>query len=193
MDLTRPYLLPCLFLGLLVLPGCEDDSEVPGPSPSPTTNTQTSRSYEIEPKPVPDVTLTTLNEKKIDLTQAEGQVFLVNFWATWCAPCRKEIPDLIDLQKSLGDDGLKVIGISLDKDDPSEVRSYVEKQEINYPIVLDPKGEVEAQFGGTYGIPTTFVVNSEGQIVRRVIGILPTEEIRPELESMLENESGAST
>jgi len=168
----------------VLLAGCGGDTDSP-PTPSPASpGAQTSTSYEEDPQPVPDTSLTTLDEGSVDLAASKGQVLLVNFWATWCAPCRKEIPDLIELHEEFGDD-LVVVGVSLDKEPPDVVRSFVEEQNINYPIVHDPEGKVEAQFGGTYGIPTTFLVNPDGEIVRRIVGIFPTEELRPELESMI--------
>ena len=111
---------------------------------------------------------------------------LVNFWATWCGPCRREIPDLVDLYSDLRDDGLVIVGIAVDQEGAEVVEPFVNEQEINYPIVLDPEQSLETHFDAMYGLPTTYVVNPEGKIVKRVLGIFPVEEMRPKLKAMLD-------
>jgi len=136
--------------------------------------------------PVPDVTLETLDGASIALNEQDGNVLLINFWATWCAPCREEIPDLVDLQNELGEKGLTVIGVSLDREGASVVKPFADKHGINYPIVLDPDAELESELGPLQALPTTLVVNTDGTITRRIIGLFPTDEMRPKLEAMLE-------
>jgi hypothetical protein len=82
-------------------------------------------------------------------------------------------------------EGLMVVGIALDEDGRSVVEPYVEKMDINYPIVIDTSRSVESQFEAMYGLPTTYVVNPEGDVVKRVLGIFPTDEMKPELQDML--------
>jgi thiol-disulfide isomerase/thioredoxin len=131
--------------------------------------------------------MTTLDGQTIQLDEQKGKVVLVNFWATWCAPCRKEIPDLINLYSELKSDGLLVVGVATDDDGERVVAPFVKREKINYPIVVDTSRTIESQFDAMYGLPTTYVVNPEGQIVRRILGIFPTEEMRPKLETMLKN------
>ena len=193
MHSLRPSLWPLGLTLLLVmgLLGCADESSDRSRADAPQTNqdVQQHRVHEPDPYPVPDTTLQTLNGETLNLAAQDGRVLLVNFWATWCAPCRKEIPDLIDLQEALGDDGLTIVGISLDKEGEAAVRSFLDDYEINYPIVVDAEGNTESGFGATYGLPTTYVVNPSGEVVKRVLGIFPTETMRPELESMLQSEN----
>lgn len=182
--------LGCGLLLTVGLVGCGNDTESSRADvPKTNQDVQQHRIHEPDPYPVPDTTLQTLDGNDLNLASQDGRVLLVNFWATWCAPCRKEIPDLIDLQDDLGDDGLTIVGISLDQEGESAVTSFLRDYDINYPIVVDPQGRMEAGFGATYGLPTTFVVNPSGEVVKRVLGIFPTEELRPELESMLRAET----
>ncbi|MFP4227648.1 MAG: TlpA disulfide reductase family protein [Salinivenus sp.] len=179
------------FSALLVvsLLGCGDDTES-SEADAPKTNqdVQQSRVHEPDPYSVPDTTLETIDGESINLAEQDGRVLLVNFWATWCGPCREEIPDLIELQETLGDDGLTVVGISLDKEGESTVRSFMDNFDFNYPVVVDPTGATEEGYGPTHGLPTTFVVNTDGDVVKRVLGIFPTDEMRPELEAMLDTD-----
>ncbi len=191
---STPRLLSCaLFLAASLL-GCQgNDDSARSNAPKTNQDVQQHRINEPDPYPVPDTTLQTIEGDELNLAAQDGRVLLVNFWATWCAPCRKEIPDLIDLQNDLGEEGLTVVGISLDQEGESAVRSFMSDYEFNYPVVVDPQGRTEEGFGATYGLPTTFVVNPDGEVVKRVLGIFPTEELRPELESMLQSDAQEDT
>ncbi len=133
---------------------------------------------------LPEFVLPTLDGQSFDSSDQNDKVLLVNFWATWCAPCRVEIPDLITLQEELGSEDFNVIGISLDTDEPSFVREFVDAMEINYPILLDD-GEVAEAFGGVYALPTTFVVDKKGKITHRTIGLFPVDAVKSELTEMI--------
>ena len=105
----------------------------------------------------------------------EGPV-LLNFWATWCKPCKKEIPHLVALQKEFGDRGFTVVGISLDdKNSMSRVKPTVKKLKINYPVVLDPTKSYAKRVGAST-LPTNVILNKEGEVVERVIGFRPGME-----------------
>lgn len=132
----------------------------------------------------PDFELPRLGGGTLRLRDYRGRVVLLNFWATWCPPCRAEIPDLVALQAALEDEGLTTIGVSLDEGGFKAVRPFAASHEINYPLVVDD-GAVAAAFGSLYGLPTTLVIDKRGRIVRRVIGLFPVEEMRPVLEELL--------
>jgi len=179
------FALGILFVGVTAC-GSEDDSA--SPAQAPKTNTEarsTASTYDTEPSPAPDMALETLAGEDLNLADQKGKVVLVNFWATWCAPCRKEIPDLIELHSSMESEGLMVVGIALDEEGRSVVEPYAEKMDINYPIVIDTSRSVESQFESMYGLPTTYVVNPDGNVVKRVLGIFPVDEMKPELQDML--------
>ncbi len=182
------FVLPVVLL--LSVSACGDE-DAPSPADAPKTNTEAqSGTVYDDPEPAPDVNMTTLDGDTINLAEQKGKVVLVNFWATWCAPCRKEIPDFIDLYSDLKSEGLLIIGVSTDKEGRSVVAPFVEDESINYPIVTDTSKTIQSQFDSMYGLPTTYVVNPEGQIVRRVLGIFPTEELTPKLKDMLQNANG---
>lgn len=115
----------------------------------------------------------------------QGQAMLINFFATWCPPCRKEIPSLIQLQKEYGPKGFTVIGISTDQGGAPLVDKFAQKMEINYPVLLSDSEAVPRAFGGILGIPTSFLVNKEGNIVKRYDGYVDHETLVKDLNAIL--------
>jgi peroxiredoxin len=125
------------------------------------------------PAAAPDFTLKTLAGDEIVLSKLKGTVVLLDFWATWCAPCRESIPHLIHLQKTYQEKGFKVIGISIDKEKDSDALGhYVKSMDIPYPVVL-ASDEVTRQYGVS-GIPATFLIDREGKIREKVVGFNET-------------------
>ncbi|HIJ89719.1 MAG: TlpA family protein disulfide reductase [Desulfobulbaceae bacterium] len=114
----------------------------------------------------------------------QGQAMLINFFATWCPPCRKEIPSLILLQKEFGPKGFTVIGISTDQGGASLVDKFAQKMEINYPVLLSDS-DAPAAFGGILGIPTSFLVNKEGNVVKRYDGYVDHQTLVNDLNAIL--------
>lgn len=183
-----------LLAGALILgtAGCSSDEQNPADSASSSSRLPSSANAELiespdEPEPAPDVTMETMDGETIALADRPGEVLLVNFWATWCAPCRKEIPDLIDLQDDFGPDGLTVVGVSLDQQGADAVTPFLEDYAINYPIVIDTEGTIEQAFGGVYGLPMTYVVGPDSRIHHRVLGLFPVDEMRPKLTALLDD------
>lgn len=121
----------------------------------------------------PDFTLQNLAGEDVSLSDLRGKVVFVNFWATWCPPCRAEIPHFIELVDKYGDD-FTVLGIALDPREFDKVAPFVDKMGINYPVVLDKKG-VSQLYGGISSIPTTFVVNRDGEVIEQIVGSRPKE------------------
>lgn len=110
----------------------------------------------------------TIDGKNIDLSKYLGKkLILVNFWATWCPPCRYEIPDLINLQEEFKD-SIIIVGVALDRNE-EPVKIFSQKYKFNYPIVHDKKG-INLLYGGISAIPTTIIINYEGKIVERIVG-----------------------
>ncbi len=103
------------------------------------------------------------------LADYRGQVVLLNVWATWCAPCRVEMPSIENLYRELGPQGLKVIAISIDEAGPDVVREFVRERSLSFEVLLDPSRSIERIYQTT-GVPETFVLNRGGVIVKRVIG-----------------------
>lgn len=123
-----------------------------------------------DPKPAPSFTVTTIDGKTISMDSLRGKVVLVNFWATWCPPCRAEIPDLVALQKKYADK-VVVLGLSEDEGSPDGVRRFAEQFEINYPIAMVTP-EIQKFFPGVNGLPTTFVIDPQGRTVQKHVGLL---------------------
>ncbi|MDH7605286.1 MAG: TlpA disulfide reductase family protein [Melioribacter sp.] len=120
----------------------------------------------------PDFTLPTTDGKMLKLSSLRGKVVIIDFWATWCPPCRKGIPDLIDIKKRYGSKGVEIIGVSVDTDTKDEVIPFIKEKGINYPVVYGNQ-TVYMQYGGIRAIPTTFVIDKEGKIVASYEGLVP--------------------
>lgn len=134
--------------------------------------------------PAPAWRLQDLAGKPVTSAQFKGKVVVVDFWATWCPPCRAEIPGYTELQKKYADDGLVIVGISLDQAGPEVVKSFAEKFGINYPLVMADE-KVAAAFGGVEAIPTTILIDRNGQIRDRKEGAEETSEYEKKIASVL--------
>ena len=137
-----------------------------------------------EGPPAPDFALERLNGEMFRLSDHRGKVVAINFWATWCPPCREEIPDLIDVQKKMKGEVL-FVGVALDKGSPEKVRAFAEEFGINYPIIIDD-GRVVEKYGPILGIPTTFFVSPNGHVPVKAVGLLTRENLRPVLKALIE-------
>jgi thiol-disulfide isomerase/thioredoxin len=120
------------------------------------------------------------------LSSAEwrGRVVIVNFWATWCPPCREEIPEMIDLANRYGD-RLQIVGVSEDDDaTPEEVREFARNEKINYPIVMGSNG-LSKEYGGVPALPTSFLVDTNGRVVQKHVGLYPVSVYDREIRALL--------
>jgi len=130
----------------------------------------------------PAFTLTDIQGRNVSLSDFRGKVVILDFWATWCPPCKREIPDFINLQSEYASKGLQVVGIALDE--PDKVRLFARQNGMNYPVLLGTD-QIAAQYGGIDGIPTTFIVDREGNIVNRFEGFRPREDFEAEINKLL--------
>lgn len=138
---------------------------------------------------LPDLSLVTLQGETLALSEFKGKVVIVDFWATWCPPCRAEMPFFNELYKTYRDSGVVVIGINLDE--PSgKVQAFVEKMEIEYPIAVGRSGREGKAFGGIMGLPTTFVVDPSGKIRARAVGYHPREYFEGWIQKLLSEKAG---
>jgi peroxiredoxin len=123
--------------------------------------------------------------KKKSLDAYKGKVVMLNFWATWCGPCKQEIPDFIELQKEYRDKGFEIVGLSLDQPGQEEiVKRFVKEKGINYDVLFDD-GSVAQAYGGVRSIPTTFLINREGEIVSSKVGLQPKSAWATAIEALL--------
>jgi cytochrome c biogenesis protein CcmG/thiol:disulfide interchange protein DsbE len=135
-------------------------------------------------KAAPAWELKDLDGKTVKSSDFKGKVVILNFWATWCPPCRKEIPDFIELQKQYGAQGLAIVGVSLDRDGPATVKKFQKSNNINYPLVMG-NNEVTEAYGGVESIPTTFIIDRAGKIVGKHVGLAPKATFEKELKPLL--------
>ncbi|PIP15397.1 MAG: hypothetical protein COX46_06010 [bacterium (Candidatus Ratteibacteria) CG23_combo_of_CG06-09_8_20_14_all_48_7] len=127
-------------------------------------------------KTAPGFTATLLDGKTISLNSLKGKVIILNFWATWCPPCRKEIPEFIKFYQRYTSQGIELLGISVD-DDESSLRQFVQASKINYPVAWDRSGRVSSLYGGIRSIPTTFVIDRKGVIRKKFVGSLSRDQL----------------
>ncbi len=133
----------------------------------------------------PDAQIEDLHGNMVKLSNYRGSVVMINFWATWCGPCKAEIPDFIDLQDKYGDDGLEIVGISLDKPGKENaVRAFVKAKGINYDVLFGD-GAVTDAYGGVRSIPTTFLIDREGQIKAKHVGLRSKDVLESAIKQLL--------
>lgn len=122
--------------------------------------------------PAPDYAARTLSGDSVALRDVEGKAVLVNLWATWCAPCRRETPELQALHEAYEDEGLRVIGITVDgPGSGTAIREFVEEFGVTYAVWWDPEDRATSAFG-TFGLPTTYLLDGDGRVVWRRLGVL---------------------
>ena len=134
------------------------------------------------PDPAPDFKLTALDGKPLSIAALQGKVVFLNFWVTWCGPCRAEIPDLIALQDRYKG-RLQIIGLNVD-DEEADIQKYVEETGINYPVAMT-SNDVRIQFGGIPALPTSFVLDTAGRVVQKHVGLWNPAVYETEIRALL--------
>jgi thiol-disulfide isomerase/thioredoxin len=135
------------------------------------------------PDPAPEFNLAGLDGKPVTLADTKGKVVLVNFWATWCGPCRAEIPDLVELQNKYKD-RLQILGLVVDDEDQDAIKKFVAKFRINYPVAIATDA-LRLEYGGIPALPTSFVLDSEGRVVQKHEGLRDPVLYETEVRSLL--------
>ena len=131
----------------------------------------------------PDFTVTDIEGKKLSLSDYKGKVVLLNFWATWCTPCRAEIPAFVEMQQKNGPQGFQVIGISMD-DEAKPVREFYQKLNMNYPVAVGDD-KLAQSFGGVLGLPISFLIDREGRIAAQYVGATDISVIEKAIADLL--------
>jgi thiol-disulfide isomerase/thioredoxin len=151
------FLLPVILCAAVLLPGVMYAQQLP------------VIRFVRNPDVAPDFKLKDFSGKDLSLADSRGKVILLNFWATWCGPCRAEIPTLVKLQERYKDQ-LQIIGLVVDEDEEDSVRQVVTAEGINYPVAMAPT-EVRVQYGGITALPSVFVIDKEGRVVQKHVGL----------------------
>lgn len=154
-----------LLAGLILLAGC-------------------SAAQEGELKKAPDFSLQNTNGKTVRLSDYTNKVIILNFFATWCPPCREEIPDFIELVNTTDKERFVIIGISIEKGDIGTVRRFAAERRINYPILVDD-GFASKAYGSISSIPTTFIIDRKGNIVEKIVGSRTKREFEDKIKPLL--------
>lgn len=132
----------------------------------------------------PDFELKDLKGDFVKLSDHKGKVVIVDFWATWCGPCRRGIPEFIDLQSEYGEDKLVILGVSVDQGDLSVVPEFAKNYGINYPV-LYANQDVQRKYGPIRSIPTAFIIDPEGKVRDLAIGLRPKSYFKEMIDSLL--------
>ncbi len=136
-------------------------------------------------KAAPDFALASLEGKTVHLSDYRGKAVLLNFWATWCQPCKIEMPWFVELQKQYGPQGLQVVGIAVDEDASEEdLSKFAKNLGVNYPILVG-KEAVESDFGGVQFLPATLYIDRDGKIVDKVFGLTDRSDIEDNIKKAL--------
>jgi len=141
--------------------------------------------------PAPDFTLETLDGKTVSLSEFKGKAVLVNFWATWCGPCKIETPWLVDFQNQYGAQGLQIVGVAMDDSGKDEIARFAKDMGMNYPVLLGKEAVGEA-YGGIPALPESFFVGRDGKIVDKIMGIEGKAVIESAIKKALSTQSSAS-
>jgi len=208
-SIARPFLAALApLLGLVLLVGCsgpDRSAEAAGSDEDGTATAEVSSDDVTSAMPVattprvstpvptqkprgtraPGFTLTSVDGVPVSLDDYAGDVVLLDFWATWCGPCRMAIPHLIELQDELGPQGFQIVGISVDQAAATAVGSFAERAGINYPVVMGT-AQVQRAYGGIRSIPTAFLVDRDGYVVKMIRGYRTKAQMEAEILPHLE-------
>lgn len=134
--------------------------------------------------PAPDFSLESLDGKTMRLSDFRGKAVLLNFWATWCGPCKIEMPWFVDLQNQYGAQGLQIVGVAMDDASKQDIAKFAKDMGVNYPILIG-KESVGDQYGGVPALPESFLIARDGKIIDKIIGLMGKAEIEDSIKKAL--------
>ena len=140
----------------------------------------------------PDFSLESLDGKTLRLSDFRGKAVLLNFWATWCGPCKIEMPWFVDLQKQYGSQGLQIVGVAMDDGSKEDIAKFAKDMGVNYPILIG-KESVGDQYGGVPALPESFLIARDGKIVDKIIGLRGKSEIEDSIKKALDTRPPAAS
>lgn len=176
-------------LAFLLVTGCskkKEDKSENNPTPVKVSNVSEIMNVSKRSGMAPNFSWKDQSGETIDFDSFRGKVTLINFWATWCGPCKRELPDLIALSKEMADKNVKVLGISTDRGSNvvDEVRSFVAEYGISFQIVIS-NADIEEAYGNVRVIPTTFLIDANGKIAQTIVGVRSKEQFVEAINALL--------
>jgi peroxiredoxin len=166
-----------LAAGLLLTGSC-------GFGPARSEDTVEAAANVEDRKPAPDFTLKDGEGRKVSLSDFRGKVVLLNFWATWCGPCKIEMPWFVDFQRKYKDQGFSVVAVSLDEEGWDVVKPFAEDLKLNFPVLLG-NDELADRFGGIQALPTTLIIDKEGRVVSSHMGLVSMSDYEDDIKKLL--------
>src|ERR1700686_5114028 len=139
---------------------------------------------DLRGKAAPEFSLQSLAGKTLRLSDFRGKAVVLNFWATWCEPCKIEMPWFVDLQKKFASEGLQLLDVAMDEASPQEIEKFAKQMEVNYPVMVG-KDSVGDAYGGVQFLPATFYIGRDGKVIERVFGIKGRGEIEDAVKKAL--------
>jgi thiol-disulfide isomerase/thioredoxin len=185
--MTRKWILAAAaVLALLVATSPIWWEQRPGAATSEAARAIPAGVCDAQARPAPlDQTIKDMNGQDVSLASYKGKVVFVNFWATWCGPCKIEIPHFVELQDKYRDKGVVFLGLSVD-DSVEQLEPFVEQYKINYPILIGlGRDDVQEAFGPLWGIPVTFIIDRQGNICRKHEGLATSEQFERVIQALL--------
>lgn len=169
-----------IMFAFLIFTGCQNDAGTKNGN-----NSYSELSETTELKKAPDFQLTSTDGRQISLNDYKGKIVILDFWATWCGPCRRGVPDLVEIQKEYNND-VVVLGISTDKftGTDNEVNSFMQEFNINYPVVFADQNIIDS-YGGIQAIPTSFLIDQEGNIIDMHVGLVPKSVYTEKIDKLM--------
>jgi thiol-disulfide isomerase/thioredoxin len=138
-------------------------------------------------KPLPNLVLNTIEGKRWSLQENRGRIVLLNFWATWCAPCREEVPLLIRLSDKYKASGLEIIGVTVDSENVELIKRFIAEFKVDYPVLLTVPGSLLSQ---QESLPMTLIIDEKGFLAKKYVGLAPQEVLEKDIKDLLSRKSG---
>jgi peroxiredoxin len=155
------------------------------------SGTTTSSVGNLKGQPAPEFALQSLDGKTVHLSDFHGKAVLLNFWATWCEPCKIEMPWFVDLQKQYGPEGLQIVGVAMDDASTKDIADFAKEMGVNYPVLLG-KESVGDAYGGVQFLPATFYIDRDGKVVDKIFGLKGRGEIEDDVKRVLSQHSSVA-
>ena len=140
----------------------------------------------------PDFTLESLDGKSVRLSDLLGKAVLLNFWSTWCTPCKIEMPWFVEMQRQYGAQGLQIVGVAMDDASKEDIAKFAKDMGVNYPILIG-KEAVGDEYGGVPALPETFFIGRDGKIVDKILGLKGKGDIEEDIKRALDTQQGAAS